>query len=296
MLRALVGRSLIGIIAILLPAVALAQDGQIAGTVRDTSGGVMPGVTVETTSPALIEKVRTTTTDSNGQYRLTNLPVGTYTVTFTLGGFTSQRHDNVLLSSGFTAPVNTVMTVGGLQEAVVVTGVTPTVDVQNARQAVNFEGEQIRELPTARNINSLLQLTPGIASNYRAGQGFGEPGICVGGVGVFCNPGLNGFNVGDNDASITGGDRTTNLQQGRVMVDGVPVNGGAVLPLGGLTNGYTADIAAAQEINIQLSGGLGESETGGASINIVTTQHLFRRNEGWRALNHVIDRDGRLSI
>jgi len=269
MLRALVGRSLIGIIAILLPAVALAQDGQIAGTVRDTSGGVMPGVTVETTSPALIEKVRTTTTDSNGQYRLTNLPVGTYTVTFTLGGFTSQRHDNVLLSSGFTAPVNTVMTVGGLQEAVVVTGVTPTVDVQNARQAVNFEGEQIRELPTARNINSLLQLTPGIASNYRAGQGFGEPGICVGGIGVFCNPSLNGFNVGDNDASITGGDRTTNLQQGRVMVDGVPVNGGAVLPLGGLTNGYTADIAAAQEINIQLSGGLGESETGGASINIV---------------------------
>ena len=74
----------------------------------------MPGVTVEATSPALIEKVRTTTTDTNGQYRLTNLPVGTYTVTFTLGGFTPQRHDNVVLSSGFTAPVNTVMTVGGL--------------------------------------------------------------------------------------------------------------------------------------------------------------------------------------
>ena len=80
-------RALIGIAAILLPAVALAQDGQIAGTVRDTSAGVMPGVTVEATSPALIEKVRTTTTDNNGQYRLTNLPVGTYTVTFTLGGF-----------------------------------------------------------------------------------------------------------------------------------------------------------------------------------------------------------------
>src|SRR6185436_13858456 len=133
MLRGLV----VGIAAILLPAVALAQEGQIAGTVRDTSGGVIPGVTVEATSPALIEKVRTTTSDANGQYRLTNLPVGTYTVTFTLSGFTSQRHDNVLLSSGFTAPVNTVMTVGGLQEAVVVTGVTPTVDVQNARQAVN---------------------------------------------------------------------------------------------------------------------------------------------------------------
>ena len=174
-----------------------------------------------------------------------------------------------MLSSGFTAPVNVTMGVGGLAESVVVSGVTPTVDVQNARQAVTFEGDQIQELPTARNVNSLLQLTPGISSNYRSGQGFGEPGICVGGIGVFCNPGLNGFNVGDNDPTISGNDRTTNLQQGRVMVDGVAVNGGAVLPLGGLTNGYTADIAAAQEINIQLSGGLGESETGGASINII---------------------------
>src|ERR1044072_4384597 len=93
-------RCLIGIAAILLPAVALAQEGQIAGPVRDTSGGVIPGVTVEATSPALIEKVRTTTSDANGQYRLTNLPVGTYTVTFTLGGVGTQRHDNSELSSG----------------------------------------------------------------------------------------------------------------------------------------------------------------------------------------------------
>jgi hypothetical protein len=255
-------------LVLILPSIALAQEGQIAGTVRDSSGGVMPGVTVEATSPALIEKVRSTVTDNSGQYRLANLPVGTYVVTFTLSGFTQQRFENVALSTGFTAPINATMTVGGLAESVTVTGVTPTVDVQNARQAITFDGDQLQELPTARNVNSLLQLTPGIASNYRSGQGFGEPGICVGGIGVFCNPSLNGFNVGDNDATA-GGDRGTNLQQGRVMVDGVVVNGGAVLPLGGLTNGYTADIAAAQEINIQLSGGLGESETGGASINIV---------------------------
>ena len=72
----------------LLPSAALAQEGQIAGTVRDTQGGVMPGVLVEVTSPALIEKVRSATTDDSGQYRITNLPVGTYTVTFTLEGFT----------------------------------------------------------------------------------------------------------------------------------------------------------------------------------------------------------------
>lgn len=255
-------------LVVLFPVAALAQEGQIAGTARDTSGAVMPGVTIEATSPALIEKVRTSVTDSNGQYRLTNLPVGLYSVTFSLSGFANQKFDAVALTSGFTAPVNVTMTVGGLTETVVVSGVTPTVDVQNARQAVTFDGDDLRELPTARNVNSLLQLTPGISSNYRSGQGFGEPGICVGGIGVFCNPSLNGFNVGDNDANA-GGDRTANLQQGRVLVDGVAVNGGAVLPLGGLTNGYTADIAAAQEISIQLSGGLGESETGGAAINII---------------------------
>ena len=267
-MRGVLKRLLAGAAVLLVPAAALAQEGQIAGTVRDTSGGVIPGVTVEATSPALIEKVRTAISDANGQYRLTNLPVGSYVVTFTLSGFTSQRFDNVVLSTGFTAAVNATLGVGGLAESVVVEARTPTVDVQNARQAITFDGDDIRELPTARNVNSLLQLTPGISSNYRSGQGFGEPGICVGGIGVFCNPSLNGFNVGDNDPTA-GGDRTTNLQQGRVMVDGVVVNGGATLPLGGLTNGYTADIAAAQEINIQLSGGLGESETGGASINII---------------------------
>jgi len=95
---------------------AYAQEGQIAGTVRDASGGVMPGVTVEATSPALIEKIRVAVTGSDGQYRLTTLPVGTYTVVFKLAGFTSQQYDNIVLSSGFTAPVNATMTVGQLAE------------------------------------------------------------------------------------------------------------------------------------------------------------------------------------
>src|SRR5688572_4183478 len=246
----------------LLPAAAFAQEGQIAGTVRDAQGGVMPGVLVEVTSPQLIEKVRSTTTNSDGEYRLTNLPVGTYQVTFSLEGFTKQQQNNVVLTTGFTAPVNGTMTVGQLTETLVVSAEAPAVDVQNARQAVTFEGEQLRELPTARNINSLLNLTPGISSRYANNGGFGAPGVCVGGVGVFCNPGLDGFNVGDpNDG--------TTRAQGRVMVDGQVINSGTALALGGQTGGYTADIANAQEVNIQLSGALGESETGGASINIV---------------------------
>jgi hypothetical protein len=262
-----------GAMLALWPAGAFAQEGQIAGTVRDSSGAVMPGVTVEATSPALIEKVRVAVTDSNGQYQLTNLPVGTYTVTFSLAGFSKQQRDAVTLTTGFTAPINATMSVGQLTETLVVSGAAPVVDVSNARQSVTFEGDALKDLPTARNINSLLTLTPGISSNYRTGQSFGQPGVCVGGIGTFCNPSLNGFNGGDNGAGFDAGfgdaAGANNLNQGRVLVDGQVVNGGTVLGLGGMTGGYTADIAAAQEINIQLSGALGESETGGASINIV---------------------------
>src|SRR4029453_14098546 len=88
---------------VLVPAAVFAQEGVIAGTVRDEQSAVMPGVTVEVTSPALIEKLRATTSDSNGQYRITNLPVGTYSVTFTVTGFSKQERNEVVLSSGFTA-------------------------------------------------------------------------------------------------------------------------------------------------------------------------------------------------
>src|SRR6185503_17330198 len=97
---------------LVLSGTAIAQEGQIAGVVRDSSGAVMPGVLVEVTSPALIEKVRAATTDDNGQYRITSLPVGTYSVTFTLAGFTRQQRDNIILTTGFTAAINATMSVG----------------------------------------------------------------------------------------------------------------------------------------------------------------------------------------
>ena len=185
---------------VLLPAAAFAQEGQIAGTVRDAQEAVMPGVTVEVTSPALIERVRSATTDSGGQYRITNLPVGTYTVSFTLAGFKKEQRDGVVLTSGFTAGVNATMSVGQLTEVITVAGVTPTVDVQNSREVISLPGDRIRDMPTSRNVNSLLQLTPGISSQYTtstAQSPFGAPGVCVGGIGVFCNPGISGFNIGD---------------------------------------------------------------------------------------------------
>ena len=119
--------------------------------------------------------VRTTVSDDRGQYRITNLPVGAYTVVFSLAGFQRQQRDNVVLTTGFTAPVNATMSVGGLQDTVTVTGETPTVDVQNARQVASFEGADIRELPTTRNIRSVLTLTPGLTAT-----GLGAD--CVGGL------------------------------------------------------------------------------------------------------------------
>ena len=241
---------------LLQPAAVLAQQGNIAGTVRDAQGAVMPGVLVEVTSPALIEKVRSTTSDQRGQYRIATLPVGTYSVTFTLEGFTKQQQNNVVLTTGFTAPVNATMTVGALNVTETVVGEAPTVDVQNARQISTFEGADIRDLPTTRNIRSILTLTPGLTAT-----GLGAD--CVGGVGVWCNNNI--YNL----ASHTATNDTDGLTQGRVMVDGTIINTGGGAGIMGMTGGYVADVANAQEVTVQISGALGESETGGASINII---------------------------
>jgi hypothetical protein len=256
MSRCVVKVTLVAALLILLPISAFAQQGQIAGTVRDAQGGVMPGVLVEVTSPALIEKTRSATTDAAGQYRLINLPVGTYSVTFTLEGFGKQQRDNIVLTTGFTAPVNATLTVGQLQETVTVTGESPTVDVQNARQVAAFESEAIRDLPTTRNIRSVLTLTPGLTAT-----GLGAD--CVGGVGVWCNNNI--YNLSAHTAT----NDTEGGSQGRVMVDGTIINTGGGAGIMGMTGGYVADVANAQEVTVQISGALGESETGGASINII---------------------------
>src|SRR5712671_5985886 len=99
-------------VILLLPSVVQAQSalsGGIAGVARDTTGAILPGVTVEAASPALIEKVRTVVTDSQGQYKIVDLRPGTYSVTFTLPGFSVFRRDGIELTTNFTAPVNAEM-------------------------------------------------------------------------------------------------------------------------------------------------------------------------------------------
>ena len=105
---------------VIFPALCFAQFGAIAGVVKDSTGAVLPGVTVEAASPALIEKTRTAVSDSAGQYKVEQLRPGVYTVTFTLTGFSTVRHEGIEISAGFTAPVNASLKVGAVSETITV--------------------------------------------------------------------------------------------------------------------------------------------------------------------------------
>src|SRR4051812_43649799 len=146
----------------LAPGAAFAQTSGIAGEVKDASGAVLPGVTVEASSPALIEKVRTATTDGTGQYAIENLRPGLYSVKFTLAGFATVQRDGVGLSGTFTARINADLRVGGIEETVKVTGETPVVDVQSTRQERVLDRQILDALPNSANRTSLAVLIPSV--------------------------------------------------------------------------------------------------------------------------------------
>ena len=144
--------------------VALAQQtASIAGVVRDGTGAVLPGVTVEAASSALIEKVRAAVTDGQGQYKIIDLNPGTYTVTFTLTGFNTLRRDGVVLTADFTASVNGDLKLGAVAETIVVTADSPLVDTQSVTQRKSLPSDLINALPTGRSFQTLAVLVPGVA-------------------------------------------------------------------------------------------------------------------------------------
>jgi hypothetical protein len=228
-----------------VPSVIYAQasaQASITGVVRDSSGAVLPGVIVEVSSPALIEKVRTATTDASGQYRVVDLPGGTYAVTFSLPGFAAVKREAVEVAGAFTATVSAELRVGALEETVIVTGESPIVDVQSARKQAVIDGDVLKALPTARASHSLLTLVPGLSySNNNVG---GINGPVMSSFGAHGGPG----------------------QEGRLQVDGISV--GAAIGGSGFS-GYLADIANSQEVTMTISGSLGETEVGGPVISIV---------------------------
>ncbi|PYR37352.1 MAG: hypothetical protein DMF90_07145 [Acidobacteria bacterium] len=149
-------------VLLLTPSVTSAQA--IGGTVTDPSGSVLPGVTVEVKSPALIEQVRTAFTNGAGQYQIIELRPGTYSVTFTLPGFGTLVREGIELTSGFTATVDVQLRVGTVQETVTVTGASPLVDVQNVTQQRVATREVIDTMPVAKSFQSLGVLIPGVTT------------------------------------------------------------------------------------------------------------------------------------
>ena len=234
-------RIAVGVLFVCLPAIALAQTSpSLAGLVKDTSGAVLPGVTVEAASPALIEKVRSVTTDATGQYKIVDLRPGTYTVTFSLTGFGSVKREGVELAGAGTFQINADLKVGNLEESITVTGETPVVDVQNAARQQILSGELVANTPAAKSWNGIMLLVPGVT---------GDPNT------VQLTPGMVLF-------GIHGGP----VQEGRLQVDGMNVGASRG---GGGVSGYSVDTSNVQEITFRTSGGLGEAETGGPLMNIV---------------------------
>jgi hypothetical protein len=230
---------------VLVPVAAFAQA-SIAGTVKDASGAVLPGVTVEASSPELIEKVRTAISDGTGQYRIENLRPGTYAVTFTITGFSTVKREGIELTGSFTATINAELRVGTVEETVTVTGETPVVDVQSAKRQETLSDEVIGAIPTARVYHSLMNLVPGVTTSGSQD------------VGGLAGPSVIVF-------AIHGG----RLSEGRLQVDGLSV-GAAVGGSG--TSFYVVDIGNSQEVTFSTSGGMAEAETGGPVMNVVPRQ------------------------
>jgi hypothetical protein len=158
---------------LIMPTVAAAQGDRasIVGVVQDSSGAVLPGVTVEASSPALIEKTRTVVTDEAGRYAIVDLRPGTYSVEFTLQGFNRVRRAGIVLEGAFAATVNAQLSVGTVEETVTVTGASPVVDLQNTRTQVVVNQDVLQALPVMRSIQDQANLVPGVVSrSTSAGQ------------------------------------------------------------------------------------------------------------------------------
>jgi hypothetical protein len=234
---------------VLLPALALAQA-SITGVVRDSSGAVLPGVTVEAASPALLEKVRVSTTDGNGQYRITELRPGPYSVTFTLPGFSIVKRDGINLTGAFTASVDAELRVGALEETITVTGEAPIVDVQSTTRQRVMDSEAISTLPTGRNMFNLGVLIPGIS-------------ISTGGL---ANQDVGGALGPETRALAAHGGRT---EDQRFMMNGVSLSS---MIGGGWGGGAIPNATGVAEMVFDTASVNADLATGGVRINFIARE------------------------
>jgi hypothetical protein len=259
---------------LLLPTTVLAQS-TIAGVIRDASAAVLPGVSVEASSPSLIGKSRSVVSDGTGQYRITDLPPGTYELTFSLSGFTTVKREGLAVSGSGVTAVNIELRVGALQETVTVTGDSPVVDTQSVRREVVLNNQTLNTLPATRGYGSALATVPALNIGGVAGAGASSAPTTPSMMFFTAHGGASG--------------------EGRLMTNGLvvaaPFGGGGV-------SDVTYDIANAEEMQVLISGGLGEAETGGPSINIVPKSGgnefrgaaFYSTSGDWATSNNVDDR------
>ena len=229
-----------------LPAVSSAQTGIIGGVVSDTSGAVMPGVTVEASSPALIEKVRNALTDSQGVYRIVDLRPGPYTVTFSLAGFNAVKREGVELSAGVTVPVNAEMKVGDIAETITVSGTGALVDLQSTTQHRTITEAMIENLPTGRAFQNMAVLIPGVTMAPGTQDVGGTKGDRLGGMAIH---------------GSTAGVAT-------LAYDGMRFHS-----VWGAGSGiWVGNPATFEEVSIDTAGAMADAEVSGVRVNIIPKQ------------------------
>ena len=236
--------SLAAFVFLFMPSLASAQS-SIAGVVKDDTGAVLPGVTVEAASPALIEKTRSVVSDASGQFKIVDLRPGVYSVSFTLQGFSTYRREGITLVANATATVNGEMKVGSIEESITVTGEAPLVDVQNAGRSQVVNREMLDTVPTGGQVWQVGFTLPGVVQVGRSD---------VGGAG-----GIQQTRMSTHGSTIS--DTTTNL-------DGMETNS---MHGWAQSSQYWND-AAIQEMAFQTSNVGAESQTGGILLNLIPQQ------------------------
>jgi hypothetical protein len=245
-MRALATGSFLTAALLLLARPAVSQPA-VAGIVRDWSGAILPGVSVEAASAALIEKSRTVVTDGTGQYRIVDLKPGTYSVTFTLSGFATIRREGIELSGAGVTTINADMRVGAVSETVTVTGATPVVDTQTStKREVVLSNTVLAAVPATRTYGNVLAMVPGVQSLTL------DPNSTVSMTGTAVNFFFTSRGGRGNE--------------GTVQVDGMNV--GSAFGGGGVSS-FAYDFVNAQEVQVTVAGGMGESDRGGPAFNIV---------------------------
>ena len=237
-----------------LPADAVAQStATLVGEVLDSSGASLPGVTVEVTSPALIERSKTTVTAEDGRYRVVDLRPGEYTVTFSLAGFQTFRRERVLLTTAVTTTVNGTLAVGAIEDAITVRGGAPVIDARSGTSERPLNQELIEGIPVGRIPNTAVMLVPGSVT-ARPDIGGSETGQTAG-------VSIHGSQTRDLVWNTDGLDMTSNTGSGGV-------------------SGQYPNQGAYEEIVVQTRALPAEIGAGGVSVNMVTKDggNQFRGN------------------